>query len=133
MYINLLTQAQTTLPRTITVGGKTVSNPTLADCVSAGLPIREVKDAPTASVGSQIVAVTWVQDSKDATKTTPVVETKTDTEIAAEKAAAEQAAADAQAASAAERAEWIENNAKAFPDEKQAGVIRDLSERTREK
>lgn len=60
-----------------------------------------------------------------------VVTEKPIAEIQAEQAAAAKAVSDAEAARVAERAAWIENIVKAFPDEKQAAAVRLLAERVR--
>lgn len=102
MYYNIDTKQLTkTLPERIEVGGTVISNPSLKECSLIGW--REMPETPKAEAGSVIVDVAYVQDDKDALKVKAIVTTKTDAQVADEKAAQEQAQADAQAQYAADR------------------------------
>jgi hypothetical protein len=108
------------LPRAIKVNGNVILDPSLKEAAVIGW--REVPEVKAAA-GEQIVAVEFVQDSKDPLKVEAVVTSKTDAQVADEKAAAAQASIDAQAQYEADRQAKRDEITKAFPDKEQAEAI----------
>ena len=91
---------------------------------------REMPAEPVAAAGTQIISVTWVQDDKDPLKVKPVVESKTDAQIALDKQNAEKASSYAEIARITARQKWIDEIAAPFKDA-QAVAIRALAEQVR--
>ena len=128
MYYNVNTKiVSSTLPTYVTIGDKTTLNPPLKLCAELGW--REMPKPPIAPEGTQIIDVAYVQDIADPLKVVAVAVTKTDADIAQEKADADKAAADAQAAYEAEIQKGRDEIKAAFPDEKQQNIILALYDR----
>jgi hypothetical protein len=53
-------------PNPLRYGGKTIGNPSSAQCVKAGYRLKAVM--PVTPAGKQVKSVTWEQDAKDASK-----------------------------------------------------------------
>lgn len=100
-FFNVNTGVQTNaLPHAIKVNGNVIFDPSLKEAAVVGW--REVP-AVKAEAGETIVAVEYVQDSKDPLKLVPVVTKKSDAQVAEETAAMEAAIQAAMEQSAADR------------------------------
>lgn len=101
-FYNIVTKetSTNTLPHSIKVNGNVILDPSLKEAAVIGW--REVPEIK-AEAGTKIVSVELVQDTKDPLKVKPVITSKTEAQVADEKAQTEQASIDAQAQYAADR------------------------------
>lgn len=100
-FYNVNTKEQTNaLPHAIKVNGNVIIDPSMKEAAQIGW--REVPEVK-AEAGESIVAVEYVQDSKDPLKLVPVVTKKSDAQVAEETAAMESAIQEANDKAAADR------------------------------
>jgi len=126
MYIDLETKRTfEKLPDNIKTASGSISNPTLEQCVKAGLAIRKLDDSAVAAKGEVVTGKAYVQTA-DPLVAALVLTTRKEADILAEQAAAEKAAQDAIAERELARLAKRASITKAFPDEKQAAAIGEL-------
>jgi len=126
MYIDLETKRTfEKLPDNIKTASGSISNPTLEQCVKAGLAIRKLDDSAVAAKGEVVIGKAYIQTA-DPLVAALVLTTRKEADILAEQEAAQQKAQDAIAERELARLEERASITKAFPDAKQAAAIGQL-------
>lgn len=126
MFIDIETKRKfEKLPDNIKTASGSISNPTLEQCVKAGLKLRKLDDSAKVADGEVLIAVDYVQ-TKDPLVAAAILTTRNAKDVAAEQAAADKARQDAIDARELARLEERAAITKPFSDEKQAAAIGQL-------
>lgn len=126
MYIDLATKRTfERLPDNIKTASGSISNPTLEQCVKAGLAIRKLDDSAVAAKGEVVTGKAYIQTA-DPLVAALVLTTRKEADIVAEQEAAQQKAQDAIAERELARLEKRSRLTKPFADEAQAAAIGEL-------